>query len=128
MLTQRLRRLCWTLLLCASVLAADDPAAQRTAFASTLALVRAGVAQDAQIEALRSYPLYPYLQAARLQRLVADSPGPLADQQVAAVLDANDRELWARDLRRAWLGSLADRGDWPTFLRYYDDSAADAVL
>src|ERR1041384_3094053 len=83
MLTQRLRRLCWTwLLLCAPALAADDLAAERAAAAATPVLIRARGAQAAQIEALRTYPLYPYLQAARLQRLLADAPAPLPDQQV----------------------------------------------
>jgi soluble lytic murein transglycosylase len=105
-----------------------DLAAQRTAFASALALTRAGVAQNAEIEALQAYPLYPYLQAARLQRQVADAPDPLVDQQVMAFLDANAGSLWTRELRRFWLGSLADRAAWETFLRYYDDSVADAAL
>jgi len=107
---------------------ADDLSQTRTRFAATLALTRAGVAQTAEIESFRDYPLYPYLQAARLQRLIADSPSELTDQQVAAFLDANRGELWTRDVRRAWLYSLADRNAWPQFVQAYDDSVADAIL
>jgi soluble lytic murein transglycosylase len=107
---------------------AQDLAAQRTAFASTLALTRAGVAQTAEIEALQGYPLYPYLQAARLQRMIADAPDALTDAQVAAFIDANRGELWARDVHKLWLASLADRAQWPTFLRYYEEGVADASL
>src|SRR5882757_7824013 len=108
--------------------AADDLAAQRSAFISALALTRAGVAQTSEIEALGSYPLYPYLRAARLQRALLDAPTTDVDNQVAAFIDANAGELWSRDLRKAWLLSLVDRGIWPLFLQYYDDGLADASM
>ncbi len=123
------RRLWLIAMLCmAPLAAAQDLAAQRSAFVSALAMTRAGVAQSTEIEALQQYPLYPYLQAARLQRLLADAPGPPADSQVAAFLVANDGQLWTRDLRRSWLSSLASRSEWPLFLQSYDDGVADPTL
>lgn len=116
--------------------AADDLATARSQFVSALALTRAGVAQTSEIEALASYPLVPYLRAARLQRALIDAPTLDVDNQVAAFIDApstssgqtNAGELWSRDLRKVWLQSLADRGVWALFLRYYDDSVTDASL
>ena len=130
MLTEPLRISRALLLLALLPLAAsaEDLSQTRTRFAATLALTRAGVAQTAEIESFHDYPLYPYLQAARLQRLVADAPIALTDEQVAAFLDANRGELWSRDLRRAWLSSLADRNAWAQFAQYYDESVADPIL
>jgi soluble lytic murein transglycosylase len=94
----------------------------------------------ADSDALRSYPLYPYLQAARLSRQLAAAtvakPGtpspelqpldtaietflaPLADQPVA------------RGLRRDWLNTLANRRAWSKFSEEYapDRDAGDPSL
>ncbi|PZN32038.1 MAG: hypothetical protein DIU71_08495 [Proteobacteria bacterium] len=81
-------------------------------------------------EALRNYPLYPYLQAARIRRaLPGKSAGPAAvDERAAAFLAYYGDEPVARELRRAWLENLAERGQWRTFLEHYvDDLASDAL-
>ncbi len=80
-------------------------------------------------EALRRYPLYPYLQSARLQRELerlpkpaagSDPTGPLpVDEAVASLLASLAEQPAARSLRRDWLASLAGRRAWPTFLGAY---------
>lgn len=107
------------------------PEAVRQAFMDAMAAVQtlptAPAAGDA--EALRGYVLYPYLQAARLQRqlqlvapaapVLGDGSLPL-DQDIATFLAAQARAPVARQLRSAWLASLADRKLWPRFLEHYD--------
>jgi soluble lytic murein transglycosylase len=76
-------------------------------------------------EALRTYPLYPYLQAARLERQLALVPVPKPDTPVAGVLaldslietflaSVNDQPV-GRALRRDWLKSLAGRRAWDKY-------------
>ena len=76
-------------------------------------------------EALRSYPLYPYLQAARLQSRLED---PAAAGAIEALLREQGNAPAARSLRRSWLMSLAQRKAWESYLAAYradvDDSAA----
>lgn len=79
--------------------------------------------------ALLAYPLYPYLQAARLRRELAQpSPAADLDARIAALLASSGDALAMRELRRAWLLSLADRGDWAAFLANYSETTADATL
>ena len=106
---------------------ADDPdAAVRKAFMDAMAAVPApptqGVPDDPQD--LREYVLYPYLQAARLQRQLelvtpaaAESKEPLlpVDQDVAAFLAGQGDRPVTRSLRQDWLTSLAERRAWQTF-------------
>jgi soluble lytic murein transglycosylase len=83
----------------------------------------------ADADALRGYVLYPYLQAARWQRqlqlltpampALGDGSLPL-DQDIATFLAAQGPAPVTRQLRSAWLASLADRKVWPTFLEHFD--------
>ena len=125
------------LLLCLSTLlphapagagAGDDPyATVRRDFQSAYAAVATSDpgAAVADSDALRNYPLYPYLQAARLQRRLTD---PAAARDIAAFLEANGDQPVARSLRRSWLMELALRKQWDAFLAAYredlDDTAA----
>jgi soluble lytic murein transglycosylase len=79
-------------------------------------------------QALRAYALFPYLQAARLNRQLARAPSattlsdagdrPL-DREIAAFLaEQGDRPV-TRSLRSNWLSSLATRRAWDTFLENY---------
>lgn len=79
---------------------------------------------------LRTYPLYPYLQSARLTFALAATPRDFdsLDERAATFLTLHDGEPVARDLRRAWLASLAERQQWPQFLTYYRDGAASDAL
>jgi len=79
---------------------------------------------------LRAYPLYPYLQAARLQRRLAALPPRTRDpasaalQPVDAAIEAFltplGRQPVTRELRRDWLLSLARREAWAKFLEVYE--------
>jgi soluble lytic murein transglycosylase len=80
-------------------------------------------------EALQRYPLYPYLQAARLSRRLALQPptasapavsGTSLDDEIAAFLAQQDDRPVARALRSNWLQSLAERKDWERYLAQFD--------
>jgi soluble lytic murein transglycosylase len=107
---------------------ADPLAAVRSEFRTAYAAAgsppaQAAVATDS--EALRAYVLYPYLQAARLQRRLED---PVAAPAIEAFLADHGSSPVARSLRRSWLMTLAQRKAWQPFLAAYredvDDSAA----
>lgn len=81
-------------------------------------------------EALRNYPLYPYLQAARIRRALTDAGEELGsvDQRAQTFLTHYESEPVGRTLRRVWLTSLAERGHWTQFLEQYRDNLADDAL
>jgi soluble lytic murein transglycosylase len=115
--------------------AADAPrdryARERELFLDAYARVdQTGQAARTDAEALRSYPLYPYLQAARIRRALADAAGPLGavDERAAQFLRDHEREPVARSLRQVWLTSLAERRQWSAFLEGYDEDEADNAL
>lgn len=112
----------------ASAQSADPLAAARAEFRSAYAAVGAPPAEGVvptDSETLRSYPLYPYLQAARLQRRLED---PSAAPAIEAFLAEHGNAPVARSLRRSWLMTLAQRKAWEPYLAAYredvDDSAA----
>lgn len=118
----------------AAVPAQDDPlAGPRAEFIAAYAAARRA-AEPAQpdSEALRRYPLYAYLEAARLLGLLADEDAAVrlaADRPVAEFLARQGREPAANGLRRAWLTSLARRKAWGAFLaQYVEADAKDPVL
>jgi soluble lytic murein transglycosylase len=86
--------------------------------------------QPKDSQALRNYPLYPYLQSARIKRALAESPNELgaADQSAETFIAQYQREPVGRDLRNAWLANLAVRLQWEKFLEHYaDNSASDSL-
>jgi soluble lytic murein transglycosylase len=119
----------------APVRAADeDPlAGTRQQFVLAYAAAEAGAALSSAADPpeLRAYPLYPYLERARLIRALgnAKGEGPLAaDDEARAFLASHAAEPVAADLQRAWLRSLAARSRWPMFLEHYSAAVADARL
>lgn len=120
-----------TLALCLPAHAAQDAYKEvREAFKNAYERIDdAPQVDQADSDKLRDYPLYPYLQAARLNRALDGKPETLAavDERVDDFLTRYAREPVTRDLRRKWLSSLADRAIWPTYLKHYRDSAADDV-
>lgn len=113
--------------------AQTDPfAAARTRFLEAYAAVKAGAQSPEQPgdADLKTYPLYSYLQAARLQRALAAATGPAdpADTHAAEFLQYYQDEPVAAGVRRSWLNSLAERQQWTTFLVQYRENSADAVL
>lgn len=81
-------------------------------------------------DALRNYPLYPYLQAARIRRALADAGNELGsvDQRAQTFIAYHENEPVGRNLRRVWLTSLAERTQWAQFLEQYRDELADDAL
>ena len=73
---------------------------------------------------LRSYPLYPYLQAARLENRLAD---PAAAAEIEAFLKQHGSAPYARTLRGTWLMTLAQRRDWEPYLAAYREDVDKAV-
>jgi soluble lytic murein transglycosylase len=113
--------------------AASDPYRQvRARFqrAYAEASVSASVTREEDSEALRAYPLYPYLQAARIKQALTDAGADLApaDQQAQTFITYYDRDPVGRDLRRAWLTSLAQRKLWQTYLEHYRAEIVDDTL
>ena len=125
-----------TLLALGSSARADDDNATlqhvREAFIAAMATVAAAPFAPAggDSEALQLYPLYPYLQAARLNRQLgltrplAAQPGgdprlPL-DDEVAAFLAQQGERPVTRTLRSAWLAHLAARQAWSTYAGQYN--------
>lgn len=80
-------------------------------------------------EALRNYPLFSYLQAARLQRALRDAATlDATDERIQAFLTDHGNEPVSRGVREAWLTSLADRRQWAQFLAHYVDRSANDAL
>jgi soluble lytic murein transglycosylase len=81
-------------------------------------------------EALRTYPLYSYLQGARIKRALGEATNELgtADQRAETFLAYYEREPVGREMRTAWLTSLALRQQWQPFLTHYRDGAASDSL
>ncbi len=132
------------LLLVPSAHAADEQATLkhvREAFMAAMATVDAAPFAPAggDSEALQRYPLFPYLQAARLNRQLAltrpvaaphgiESKLMLDDEITAFFAQQGDRPV-TRTLRSAWLSHLAARQAWPTFLaQYRTDRDSPATL
>lgn len=95
----------------------DEYESVRTRFRVAYAAAQAGSAGSAASDddALRAYPLYPYLEVARLgQDLDADSA-------IAAYLEVHGTTPYTRSLRGAWLGDLGRRKQWERYLRHYNE-------
>lgn len=123
-----------SLLLLTALLAAGPAAAQadplapaRQAFVAALAAVPRGDTGENDPASLRAYPLYPWLEAERLDWQLARAE-PKPDAQIAALLGRDGDAPWTRNLRADWLKSLAAQSRWPEFLAYYLDARADTSL
>lgn len=112
--------------------AANDPYEKvREAFRQAYEEVDAPAAKPhSDGEALRNYPLYPYLQAARIRRALADAGNELGsvDQRAQTFIAYYENEPVGRNLRRVWLTSLAERTQWAQFIEQYRDELADDAL
>jgi len=111
--------------------AAEDPLrSERAEFVRAYEAVENGADTDASAsEALRTYPLFPYLQAARFRRALIDAPTlDTNDERIETFLTLHGTAPAARELRRVWLESLAQRKQWSRFLAHYVDTSADDAL
>jgi soluble lytic murein transglycosylase len=104
---------------------ADPLAAARSEFMAAYQRVGVPGPQQAEdSELLRGYPLYPYLQSARLLSRLED---PAAAADVEAFLATHGNAPVARSLRRGWLMSLARRKAWEPYLAAYREDVDDTV-
>jgi soluble lytic murein transglycosylase len=106
---------------------ADPLAPARAEFVAALAAVPRGDAGVADSVLLRSYPLYPYLEAERLAWQLARGASP-PDALIGEYLQRNGDAPWTRSLRADWLGSLAARARWTEFLAHDIEARADTTL
>jgi soluble lytic murein transglycosylase len=106
----------------------DAYADARQAFQDAYARVSANFPDEsaADSEALKSYPLYPYLEAARIRQALNGSSDSVAraDQLAADFIAAHEQAPVSRALRGAWLDSLAKRAKWGLFIEAYRDAGA----
>ena len=73
---------------------------------------------------LESYPLYPYLGLASLQKRIKEAK----PEEAEAFLKAWPNSLPATLLREAFLPELAKRQDWKSYLAIYDDATRNREL
>lgn len=109
----------------------DTFASARAEFREAYAAASSGSPSTADSAALKAYPLYAYLQAARLQWSLSRPPAQVnaaVDERAAALLKSLGEQPLVRDLRRSWLSSLAARHDWPRFVAEYRDSVNNDTL
>lgn len=116
---------------------AADPLAQaREIFRQAYARADAAPEAAPDREMLRSYPLYPYLEAARIRHALADvaatsgkAPEALsaADERAASFLSRHEGEPVATNLRGVWLTSLAERRQWTEFLKHVETSQGEGL-
>jgi len=104
------------------VSAADLLSTQRSEFRRAFDAVEQDKQLPADSRALKDYVLYPYLHAARLTRELQGAPtDKQLSQRIVAFIDAQGATAATRELRHAWLLTLALRSEWKTFLSYYRD-------
>jgi soluble lytic murein transglycosylase len=94
--------------------------------AYTRATTSVGDTGTTDSDSLKSYPLYPYLQAARIQQAFTTGSADLdqVDKRAGEFLAQYGQQPVTRNLRRAWLDSLAHRTQWNQFLAVYRDAGA----
>lgn len=113
--------------ICTAESAAAEPSADlRADFMQAYARASQPAVQATDSEALKSYALYPYLQAARIRQALKDAglAADSVDERAATFLAYYGDEPAARSVRRAWLDSLASRNRWEQFLEHYRDASA----
>jgi soluble lytic murein transglycosylase len=123
-----IRGLALFLLLPVLARAQDDWTSVRAEFTVALARAEAGETGVADTKTLSGYVLYPYVLAARLQQEIKSAPNDTTNARVQKFL--TDYATWpiARELRKSWLQSLAQRQDWPAFKAAYSGDVADDDL
>ncbi len=125
----RLLAACFSILAaCAAGAAAGTPPEEATvdgapaqpaiaqAFVAAMQRVRTNLPEPPEPPALKNYPIYNYLVAARLRRDLGAAPNGGVDTAIDAFLRGHAGQPVARALRHEWLTSLAQRRRWDLFL------------
>jgi soluble lytic murein transglycosylase len=103
----------------------NELAQQRQLFIQTRQQIDRGQWSLAQpnVEALRGYPLYPYLELARLSAHLERQ----SDADIDAFLRLYPDSVVARQLSDRWLDMLARNARWSDYLKYYQADSAGPV-
>ena len=102
-----------------------DAASQE--FVAALQRLKLHQPDAADSPALKAYPIYDYLVAARLRRDLMGFADERLDARVEHFLQAHPAQPVSRPLLHDWLASLAERGHWDVFLNH-SAGIADPVL
>jgi soluble lytic murein transglycosylase len=105
----------WAACVVASANAPPPPSAAEE-FVAAMRRVRSNAPEPPDSSALKEYPIYEYVIAARLRRDLAASPGEQIDAAIDGFLQAHTGQPVAHALRPQWLASLAERRRWDWFL------------
>jgi len=97
------------------------PAIAQAFFIEAMQRVRTGLPEPPDPAALKNYPIFDYLVAARLRRDLDAVPNDALDTAIAAFLRAHAGQPVAHALRHQWLLSLAQRRRWDLFLPHSVD-------
>jgi soluble lytic murein transglycosylase len=105
--------------MCAVAADVDEMAPQREEFKLAWSLAEKGDARDLapHLQALKDYPLRPYLDFAYLDATLDTA----SDADVEQFLAVNPDLPVVDTLRQDWLVALARRQEWPKILAYYRD-------
>jgi soluble lytic murein transglycosylase len=103
------------------------PAPAAMEFMAAMQRVRMNLPEPPDSAALKAYPIYDYLVAARLRRDLGLAPSEELDASIDAFLRAHEGAPVSRSLKHQWLVSLAQRRRWDLFLARSGD-VTDAAL
>jgi soluble lytic murein transglycosylase len=90
--------------------------------------VRMNLPEPPDSAALKAYPIYDYLLAARLRRDLGLTPSEELDATIDAFLRAREGAPVGRSLKHQWLASLAQRRRWDWFLPRAADVTDPALV
>ncbi len=106
---------------------ADSDPSAAPEFIAAMQRTRLNAPEPPDSAALKAYPIYDYLIAARMRRDLSGTPTEQLDTSIDDFLRTHEGLPVARTLRHQWLASLAQRGRWEWFLARSSD-VTDAVL
>ncbi|MGA2396839.1 MAG: transglycosylase SLT domain-containing protein [Steroidobacteraceae bacterium] len=97
-------------------------------FMAAMQRVRMNLPEPPDSPALKTYPIYDYLVAARLRRDLAPLSSDELDATIDTFLRAHEGQPVGRSLKHQWLVSLAQRRRWDWFLPRAADLTDPALL
>src|SRR5580693_9578824 len=104
------------------------PSPAATEFMAAMQRVRMNLPEPPDSAALKAYPIYDYLLAARLRRDLGLTPSEELDATIDAFLRAREGAPVGRSLKHQWLASLAQRRRWDWFLPRAADVTDPALV
>jgi soluble lytic murein transglycosylase len=107
---------------------APSASAAASEFMAAMQRVRMNLPEPPDSPALKTYPIYDYLVAARLRRDLAFLPSEELDAAIDTFLRAHEGQPVGRSLKHQWLASLAQRRRWDWFLPRSADVTDPALV